>query len=338
MDRRQPTFIIAEAGVNHDGDPGKALSLVDAAADSGADAVKFQTFRAAKLVTPGACKAGYQQRTTGEDGGQLAMLKHLELDRDAHLALLARCNERDIRFLSSAFDLGSLAFLESLHVEPVKIPSGEITNLPYLRAVGALGREVLLSTGMADLEEVRAALEVLERAGTPRGRVVVLQCNTEYPTPLEHANLRAMGAMGEALGVRVGYSDHTVGIEASLAAAALGACVIEKHFTLDKAAAGPDHAASADPAELAALVRGVRAVEAALGSTEKIPSPSERANLHIARKYLVAARSIAEGEPFSTENLTSKRIGQPGVSPMRWDELLGRPSPRAYAPDEAIEA
>lgn len=333
----EPILIIAEAGVNHDGDLDKALALVDAAAEAGADAVKFQTFRADRMLTANAAKAGYQQRTTDGGESQRDMLRRLELGEDGHRVLMARCAERGVRFLSSAFDAGSLAFLESLGVEPVKVPSGEITNLPYLRAVGALGRRVLLSTGMSTLDEVRAALEALEAAGTAREKVVVLQCNTEYPTPLEHANVLAMRTMAEALGVRAGYSDHTVGVEAAVAAAALGAVVIEKHFTLDKAAAGPDHAASADPDELALLVRMVRRVELALGHGEKTPSPSETANLHAARKYLVASRPIARGETLTAENLAAKRMGVPGVSPMRFDELLGRKASRDYAPDEAIE-
>lgn len=331
------TFIIAEAGVNHNGNLDTALALVDTAAEAGADAVKFQTFRAEGVVTANAGKAEYQERTTGSSEGQLEMLRSLQLSREDNRAIFERAGSRGIRFLSSAFDLDSLAFLESLGVEPTKIASGEITNLPFLRAVGALGRETILSTGMAELEEVRIALEVLEAAGTPRDKVVVLQCNTEYPTPHAHANLRAMLTMQRELGVRTGYSDHTVGIEAALAAVALGARVIERHFTLDTKASGPDHAASADPEELAQLVRSVRNVEVALGDGVKTPSPSELPNLHIARRYLVAAKPIRRGEPFSPDNLTAKRTGAPGVSPMLWDSYMGRTATRNYQPDEVIE-
>ena len=331
------TFIIAEAGVNHNGNLDAALALVDAAASAGADAVKFQTFKAEGVVTANAGKAEYQQRTTGSSEGQLAMLRRLQLSRDDNRAIAARAAEQGIRFLSSAFDLESLAFLESLGVDPVKIASGEITNLPFLRAAGALGRETLLSTGMAELDEVRAALDALEAAGTPRDKIVVLQCNTEYPTPHADANLRAMLTMQRELGVRVGYSDHTVGIEAALAAVALGACVIERHFTLDTNASGPDHAASADPEELALLVRSVRNVEAALGNGVKTPSPSELPNLHIARRYLVAAKPIRKGEPFAPDNLTAKRTGALGVNPMLWDSYMGKPADRDYQPDEAIK-
>ena len=330
-------LIIAEAGVNHDGDLDTALALVDTAAAAGADMVKFQTFCAARLVTSGAGKAAYQKRTTEADESQRDMLARLELSDSAHHLLLKRCAERGIAFLSSPFDEQDADFLAGLGLDLLKLPSGAVTDLPFLEHVGSLGRELILSTGMADLDEVRAAVAVLEKAGTPKERLVLLHCNTEYPSPAEHANLRAMRTLAHELGVRTGYSDHTEGHTVAVAAAALGAVVIEKHFTLDRDRSGPDHAASVDPAGLAELVRAVRAVEAAMGSGDKVPSPSEEKNIPIARKFLVAARAIAAGEPFSRDNLIARRTGTGGVSPMRLPELLGRPAPRDFKPDEPIE-
>jgi N,N'-diacetyllegionaminate synthase len=329
-------MIIAEAGVNHNGDPSEALRLVDAAAAARADAVKFQTFRADRLAAPHAVKAAYQTRSTGAAESQVDMLRRLELSRAAHAELVARCRERDIMFLSSAFDIDSLDLLRELGVERFKVPSGEITNLPYLRHLGAFGSPVLLSTGMATLEEVSCALGVLTEAGTPRELITLLQCNTEYPTPMADANLRAMTAMRETFGVSVGYSDHTVGIEVSLAAAALGASVIEKHFTRSRAQDGPDHAASLEPGELAQMVAAIRNIEMAMGDGIKRPSPSEQPNIAVARKSIVAATAIRAGELFTGANLTVKRPGT-GVSPMQWDRVLGRPAPRDFAPDELIE-
>jgi N,N'-diacetyllegionaminate synthase len=330
-------LIIAEAGVNHNGDQALAERLVDAAADAGADLVKFQTFSADRLVTRAARKADYQGRNDGRAAeSQHEMLRRLELDRGAHERLIARCRERGIGFFSTAFDLESLDMLISFGVERSKVPSGELTNLPYLRAIGALGREVLLSTGMATIGEVEAAVAVLESAGTPRDRIVVLHCTTEYPTPMDEVNLTAMQTMGRALGVRYGYSDHTRGIEVAVAAVALGACVIEKHFTLDRTLPGPDHAASLEPAELASLVRAVRNVETALGDGVKRPGPGESRNRAVARKSIVAARSIVRGELLSMKNLAVKRPGT-GISPMRIDELLGRPALRDYTADELID-
>ena len=331
-------FIIAEAGVNHNGRIELAERLVDAAADAGADAVKFQTFKAEKLVVAGAGKAAYQKRTTDADESQFAMIKKLELDEHAHRRIMERCAERSIMFLSTPFDPDSADMLAALGLPMFKIPSGEITNLPLLRHIGGLGRDVILSTGMATLEEVGAALAVLEGCGLARDRITVLHCNTEYPTPFEDVNLRAMNAMAEAFpGIRVGYSDHTLGIEAPIAAAALGATIIEKHFTLDRAMEGPDHKASLEPGELTAMVAAVRNIEKALGSGIKKPSASESRNRDIARKYIVAARPIRAGEPFTPENLTVKRIGRQGVSPMLWDRYIGTPASRDYAPDEALE-
>ncbi|HMM39163.1 MAG TPA: N-acetylneuraminate synthase [Desulfovibrio sp.] len=331
-------LIIAEAGVNHNGDMALALRLVDAAADAGADVVKFQTFKAERLVTPGADKAAYQKAATGAAESQFAMLKRLELDAAAHETLMARCRERGIAFLSTPFDEQSADMLASMGLTIIKIPSGEITNLPYLRHVGALGRRIVLSTGMCALDEVADALRVLEAAGTPLRDVTLLHCNTQYPTPDEDANLRAIRTLAEAFpACAVGYSDHTRGIACPIAATALGATVIEKHFTLDRRMEGPDHAASLEPGELAALVAGVRTVEAALGHGRKEPSPSERENILVARRYLVAARDIAAGEAYSPENVAARRTGSGGVSPMRWDEVMGRRAPRAFAAGEKIE-
>lgn len=329
-------FIIAEAGVNHNGSLERAIALIDAAADARADAVKFQTFGADRLVAAGAPKAPYQLRATGAVESQLEMIRALELSEDDHRALISHCEERGIEFLSSAFDIASLDMLESLGMRLFKVPSSELTDLPVLRAVGALGKPVLLSTGMADLEEVRAAVEALESAGTPRDRVTVLQCTTEYPAPVEDTNLRAMITMRENLGVRVGYSDHTMGVDVALAAVALGACVVEKHFTMDRSLPGPDHAASLEPSELAALVRGIREVEVSLGDGVKRPSARELANTVAARKSIVAARDIHAGETLRAEALTTKRPGN-GILPMRWDEVLGTTAVRDFAEDEAIE-
>ena len=330
------TLIIAEAGVNHNGDLALALQLIDVAANAEADVVKFQTFSADRLVTTHARKADYQKETTAADESQHAMLRRLELTRDMHETLIAHCRARGIGFLSTAFDIESVELLVQLGLDCFKIPSGEITNLPYLRQVGRYGRPVILSTGMATLGEIEAALEVLEQAGTLRDRITVLHCNTEYPTPMADVNLRAMLAIRDAFGVAIGYSDHTAGIEVAIAAVALGATVIEKHFTLDRNLPGPDHRASLEPEELTAMVSAIRHIEEALGDGIKRPSTSELKNQAVARKSLVAACAIRAGEAFSERNLAAKRPGT-GLSPMRWDELLGRKAPRAFAPDELIE-
>lgn len=331
-------LIIAEAGVNHNGDIALAKRLVDAAADAGADLVKFQTFNADRLATANAAKAEYQIRTTNEVETQHAMLRRLELTPAMHLELQAYCakKKKKIGFFSTGFDIESVDYLRSIGLERFKIPSGEITNLPYLRHVGALGGEIILSTGMASLEEVAAAVGVIEAAGTDRARLVVLHCTTEYPTPMRDANLRAMQTIHRELGVRVGYSDHTVGIEASVAAVALGAVVIEKHFTLDRNLPGPDHQASLEPKELKALVKAVRNIEIALGDGIKRLTESEAKNKPIARKSIVASRDIAAGELFGEHNLTAKRPGM-GLSPMRWDDVIGRRASRNYTADELIE-
>lgn len=334
-----PTLIIAEAGVNHNGDLALAKGLIDAAAQAGADLVKFQSFSADRLATPSAAKANYQTQTTGATETQHTMLRRLELSGDMHVALIAHCQVRDIGFFSTAFDSQSLDLLADLGLDRFKIPSGEITNLPYLRHVGRLAapadKSVILSTGMATLGEIEAALDILETAGTPRSRITVLHCNTEYPTPMRDVNLHAMLTIRDAFGVTVGYSDHTPGIEVPIAAVALGATVIEKHLTLDRTLPGPDHQASLEPDEFAAMVRAIRHIEQALGDGIKRPSPSEAENKPIARKSLVAAVTIRAGEPFTPANLAAKRPGT-GLSPMRWDEVIGRPAPRNFAPDDLI--
>jgi N,N'-diacetyllegionaminate synthase len=330
------TLVIAEAGVNHNGELAMAKRLIDVAAEAGADLVKFQTFSADRLVTANAGKAGYQAANCGADESQHAMLRRLELTPAMHRELQTHCRARGIGFFSTGFDLQSLDLLAELGLDRFKIPSGEITNLPYLRHVGAFGKPLILSTGMATIEEIAAALAVLETAGTPRARITVLHCNTQYPTPMRDVNLRAMITIRDTFGVAVGYSDHTLGIEVAIAAVALGATVIEKHFTLDRALPGPDHKASLEPGELAAMVTAIRHIEVALGDGIKQPSPSETPNRAHARKSLVAACAIRKGEPFAAGNLAVKRPGT-GLSPMRYDELLGRAAPRDFMTDELIE-
>lgn len=328
--------IIAEAGVNHNGDFRLACQLIDAAKEAGADFVKFQTFKAERLVTRSAAKAEYQKRTSGADESQFEMIRRLEIPEAMHHDLIAHCADRGIAFLSTGFDVESLDLLAALNLPLVKVPSGEITNLPYLRHVGSLGKPVILSTGMATLDEIGDALTTLEAAGLPRERVTVLHCTTEYPTPMAEVNLRAMLTLRDAFGVAVGYSDHTRGIEVAVAAAALGAVVIEKHFTLDRSLPGPDHKASLEPDELAAMVEAIRNIEIAMGDGIKRPGPSELKNMPVARKSIVAARLIRAGEPFTADNLTVKRPGT-GLSPMRWDEMIGRVAAREYQADEAID-
>ena len=330
------TLIIAEAGVNHNGDLAMARQLVEVAAQSGADFVKFQTFKADRLVTRQAAKADYQRQLTAEDESQYEMIHRLELTPEMHVALIEHCRRQGIRFLSTGFDIESLDLLAGLGIPLFKIPSGEITNLPYLQHIGRMGKPVILSTGMADMTEIGAALQVLEQAGTPRQQITVLHCNTEYPTPMRDVNLRAMLSIRDTYGVQVGYSDHTAGIEVPIAAVALGATVIEKHFTLDRNLPGPDHQASLEPGELKAMVRAIRNIELALGDGVKRPSVSEAKNIPIVRKSLVAAFPIRAGEPFTRTNLAVKRPGT-GVSPMRMDEVLGCVARRDFQTDELIE-
>ena len=336
MSTTQPTLVIAEAGVNHNGDLNLAKKLVDAAADAGADVVKFQTFQAHQLATEKAKKAAYQQKALGQSQGQLSMLQQLELKPEQHIELINHCWQHGIEFLSTAFDSPSIELLATLNIKRWKIPSGEITNLPYLRQIGAQGQSVILSTGMANLSEIEAALDVLEQAGTPRSKITVLHCTTEYPAPPEEVNLRAMINMAQAFGLTVGYSDHTEGIAVPIAAVAMGATVIEKHLTLDRNLPGPDHKASLEPNEFAAMVQGIRTIEQALGDGIKRPTPSEQVNLPVVRKSLVAACPIRAGELFSEANLTTKRPGT-GLSPMQWDHWIGRPASRDFAPDELIQ-
>lgn len=329
-------IIIAEAGVNHNGDYGRAVEMVHAAKRAGADYVKFQTAVPELVISSVAPKAEYQKETTGEGESQLDMCRKIHLRLEDYAPLKALCDEVGIGFMSTPFDLVSIDCLAALDMDYWKIPSGEITNLPYLRKIGAKGERVILSTGMSELYEIEAALDVLEKVGTDRQDVILLHCNTQYPTPMEDVNLRAMDSL-RSLGVGgVGYSDHTVGIEVPVAAVALGATVIEKHFTLDKTLPGPDHKASLEPCELAAMVRAIRNIEQALGTGEKHVSPSERANMEVARKSIVASRDIKAGEEFTMENIAVKRPGN-GVSPMLWDSVIGKLSPRDFRADELIE-
>lgn len=329
-------YIIAEAGVNHNGSLALAMRLVKAAKRAGADAVKFQTFKAELLAAPSARKAGYQVKTTGKHASQLDMLRKLELSRPAHLALKAYCAKSGIEFLSSPFDLDSADFLLKIGLRTIKIPSGEITNLPLLRKLARSGRKLIVSTGMCTLAEVNASLKALYAAGARRARITLLHCNTEYPTPLSDVNLLAMSVMGRKFGLKFGYSDHTAGITVPVAAAALGAEVIEKHLTLDRGMRGPDHKASLEPREFAAMVAGIRAVQAALGDGLKRPTVSERRNAAAARKSLTAIEHIEKGGIFSRRNVAPMRPGG-GLTPMLWDKLIGKRARRAFAPGEKIE-
>jgi N,N'-diacetyllegionaminate synthase len=329
-------LVIAEIGVNHNGDPAMARALIDAAVAAGADLAKFQTFQASSLATARAPKADYQQRATPADESQQDMIRKLELDHAQHRDLMAYCESKGIGFFSTGFDAASLDFLASVGLALFKIPSGEVTNLPYLRQVASFGKPLLLSTGMAEMEEIAAALEVLERGGAPRSRITVLHCNTAYPTPVEDVNLRAMNSIGEAFGVDVGYSDHTPGIEVSIAATALGASVIEKHLTLDRTLPGPDHAASLEPGEFAEMVRAIRNIERALGDGTKCTTASEKPNKVVVRRSLVAAKPIKAGEAFTPHNITVKRPGS-GISPMCWDEVMNKVASRDFCTDDLIE-
>ncbi len=331
------TLIIAEAGVNHNGSLDLAFQLIEKAAEAGVDYVKFQTFNSSKLVSASASKAEYQKQSLlDDDNSQLSMLKKLELSQDDHFRLIEHCNKHKIKFLSTAFDNDSINFLNNLHLDFWKIPSGEITNLPYLRKIARCGGHVILSTGMCELHEVAAAVDILEQGGINRNNIILLHCNTQYPTPMTDVNLRAMNALQSIHCGSIGYSDHTVGIEVPIAAVALGARVIEKHFTLDKSLPGPDHRASLNPEELAQMVKSIRNIELALGNEIKTVSPSERPNIEVARKSIVAARDIKKGEIFTEENITVKRPGN-GISPMKWDDVLGKIASRNFAYDSLIE-
>lgn len=329
-------IIIAEAGVNHNGSYELAIKMVDEAKRAGADYVKFQTAKPELVISTFAPKAEYQKETTGAAESQLEMCKAIHLPLTDYKPLKEYCDKVGIGFMSTPFDLVSIDVLEPLDMDYYKIPSGEITNLPYLRKIASKHRPVILSTGMCEIEEVEAALQVLEQGGVKRSDVIVLHCNTEYPTPMCDVNLRAMDDLRRSLGVEVGYSDHTKGIEVPIAAVALGARVIEKHFTLDKTMEGPDHKASLEPDELKAMVDAIRNIEQALGDGHKHVSPSERKNMDIARKSIVASRDIRKGEMLTEENITTKRPGN-GISPMRWDSVIGTTAIRDFGYDELIE-
>ena len=328
-------FVIAEAGVNHNGSLDLAKKLIDVAVDAGADAVKFQTFKADKLVSKAAQKAAYQKQTTSSDESQYEMIRKLELDERAHREIISYCNDKQIMFLSTPFDHDSIEMLNDFGMPIFKIPSGEITNLPYLRHIGGLGKGVILSTGMADLGEIEDALDALLKAGTSRDKITVLHATTEYPCPIDEVNLRAMQTIRNAFDVKVGYSDHTQGIEVPIAAVAMGASVIEKHFTLDRSMEGPDHKASLEPDELKAMVSGIRRVSLAMGDGIKKPSRSEEKNITVVRKSIVAARKIKAGEILGEDNITIKRPGN-GINPMRWDEVIGQVANKGYEEDDLI--
>lgn len=335
-DESDKVIIIAEAGVNHNGSMELARRMVRAAAEAGADFVKFQTAVPELVISTYAPKAEYQKETTGSGESQLEMCRAIHLPLSAYAELAELCRREGIGFMSTPFDLVSIDCLAPLGMEYWKIPSGEITNLPYLRKIGARGEKVIMSTGMATLAEVAQAVDILESAGTPRSSIWLLHCTTQYPAPYASVNLRAMDALATLGCAGVGYSDHTQGIEVSVAAVAMGARVIEKHFTLDRTMEGPDHRASLEPDELAALVSACRHVEAALGDGVKDVADAERANIEVARKSIVASRAIAAGEIFTEDNITVKRPGN-GISPLLWDKVLGLAAPRSFSPDELIE-
>lgn len=328
-------FIIAEAGVNHNGSLELAKKLIDIASEAGADAVKFQSFKTELLVTRDARKADYQMKNTDNGQNQFEMLKKLELNEAAHSELISHAAGKGIIFMSTPFDHESIDLLNRLGLQIFKIGSGDLTNVPYLRKIGELKKKVILSTGMATIDEVGQALDVLVRAGTPKSNITLLQATTDYPTKFDDVNLLAMKAMAETYGAKVGYSDHTEGIEVAIAAAALGARVIEKHFTIDRNMEGPDHKASLEPEELKAMVRAVRNIEKALGDGEKKPSENEKKNMAAARKSIVAGDDIKEGEVFTVLNLAVKRPGT-GLSPLQWDKMIGKRAGRDYKKDEFI--
>ena len=335
-------LIIAEAGVNHNGSIEIAKQMVDKAVEAGVDIIKFQTFKSEKLVSKAARQAEYQQRNIGKQGeGQLEMLKKLELSQQDHEELIAYCNKKGIRFFSTAFDMESIDYLHSLNMGLWKIPSGEITNYPYLRKIASYGEPIILSTGMCELSDIKAAVNVINefwptaKCQQPTADITILHCNTEYPTPYQDVNLKAMLEIAETFKVKFGYSDHTQGIEVPIAAVALGASVIEKHFTLDKTMEGPDHKASLEPEELKAMVQAIRHIEQALGTGHKTISESERKNIEIARKSIVAACPIKAGELLTEDNLTVKRPGS-GISPMRWNEVVGTFAVKDFEEEEPI--
>ncbi|MDD2493581.1 MAG: N-acetylneuraminate synthase [Tissierellia bacterium] len=335
--KQQHVIIIAEAGVNHNGSMENAFRLIEVAAEAGVDYIKFQTFNAEKLVSESAKKADYQVQNTGNsEESQLQMLKKLELSQEQHHRLIEYCNKKNVQFFSTAFDLDSLEYLKEIGLQVVKIPSGEITNLPYLRKAATLFSEVILSTGMATLDEISDAIKVFLSAGINKENISILHCNTEYPTPMEDVNLKAMLHIQEVFGTKVGYSDHTLGIEVPIAAVSLGATIIEKHFTLDKNMGGPDHKASLEPGELKAMVTAIRNIEKTIsGSGLKEVSESEKKNISIARKSIVAKNRIRKGDTFTEDNIAAKRPGT-GISPMKWDEVIGKLAIKDFESDELI--
>lgn len=331
------TLIIAEAGVNHNGSIQTAKQLIDVAAEAGVDYVKFQTFKASKLVTKSAARAEYQNTNTKDSDSQYEMLKKLELSEADHLELISYCKTKNIKFLSTGFDLESVQFLADIGITLAKIPSGEITNLPYLEKVASLYSDFILSTGMANMQEVKDAYQVLINAGVEASKITILHCNTEYPTPMQDVNLKAMLHIEKELGTAVGYSDHTLGIEVPIAAVALGASVIEKHFTLDRELPGPDHRASLEPEELTAMVKAIRNIELSIsGNGIKEASPSELKNKPIVRKSIIASRAIKKGDVFSNENLAVKRPGD-GINPMQWNKIIGKIASKDFIEDQQIE-
>ena len=328
-------IVIAEAGVNHNGDIQIAKSLVDVAVDAKADIVKFQTFSAERQVTKNASKAAYQRETTTSDETQYSMLKKLELNVEMHVELISYCKSRNIEFLSTGFDIQSVDLLQNLGQRLFKIPSGEITNYSYLKHIGELRKPVILSTGMSDLHEIKSALDIFEKTGVPKNFITILHCTTSYPAPMIDVNLKAMQTIHKEFDVAVGYSDHTLGIEIPIAAVALGASIIEKHFTLDRNLYGPDHKSSLEPKELKEMVKAIRNIELALGDGVKQMMPSEKSNREIVRKSLVAIKEIKSGDVFSLDNVSAKRPGT-GISPMNWDQIVGKKSKRNYLVDDLI--
>ena len=329
-------FIIAEAGINHNGSISIAKKLIEVASRSGADAIKFQTYKTENLVTNYAKKANYQKKKNRKTESQFEMLKKYELSPKMHKSLITFCKKKKIIFLSSPFDIQSINFLNYLGIKTFKIPSGEITNLPYLKHIGKLKKKVILSTGMANMLEIKNAIDVLIKSGTAKKKITVMHANTEYPTPINDVNLRSMITIGKTFNISFGYSDHTLGIEVSVAAVALGAKCIEKHFTLNTSMDGPDHKASLEPNELKAMIKAIRNIESALGSTIKKPSKSETPNIKIVRKSLVASRDIKKGEIFTEQNLTAKRPGD-GLSPFKIKKFLGKKSQKNYKKDQQIK-
>jgi len=330
------TLIIAEAGVNHNGDIALAKRMIDVAAEAGVDYVKFQTFKTEKCISKFAQKAEYQKNTTGADESQFDMVKKLELSYEQHYELIDYCNQKGVKFFSTAFDLESVDFLASLNLGVWKIPSGEITNFPLLKKIAGYNQHIIMSTGMSDISDIQDAIDVLTDCGTPIDKINLLHCNTEYPTPMEDVNLKSMEVLAEEFGVQVGFSDHTMGIEVPIAAVALGACIIEKHFTLDRLLEGPDQLASIEPDELKQMVLSIRNIEKAVGVKGKKVSNSEAKNKAIARKSIVATTTIKQGDTFTEGNLTVKRPGT-GISPMKWESVIGQVAKRDFEQDELIE-